>query len=566
MKRSLNHEQLKSLLMEAGLITPEKFDEALKIAKQDDVSIEVLLAQNGYVSDSHLGQIIANYFELHFVELSKEAIDLATQKLIPETVAKNKLVVSFKQDEKTVYLAMACPYDYEFISLLKKKCGKAVQVFYATPMSVLDALKNYRVDLGTHAAELIDALRENQNGTTEKNEDAVIELVDLFLESSYDRGASDIHIEPLKKKVSLRLRIDGILYESFSFPIEFHENIVSRIKILSKLAIDEHSSAQDGRFSFVSGSSSFDVRVSILPTINGENVVMRLLAESSRRLFIDTLGLDANDLEKLKRASLRPYGMVLSVGPTGAGKTTTLYSVLSILNRPEVNIMTIEDPVEYEIEEVRQTQVNTKKNITFANGLRSIVRQDPNIIMVGEIRDEETANIAVNAAMTGHLVLSTLHANDAATTFPRLFDMKVEPFLLASSINVIISQRLVRAICENCRVSIFLNESKGILNEGHEINDLLEQVFGRADVSNIRIYRGSGCKACGNTGYAGRTGIFEVLEMNDDLRSLIIQKASSEVIYKKAIETGLTSMTFDGLRKVRQGITTLEEVIRATKS
>ncbi|MBU1159753.1 GspE/PulE family protein, partial [Patescibacteria group bacterium] len=400
--------------------------------------------------------------------------------------------------------------------------------------------------------------------------------------------ASDIHIEPLGNIVSVRFRIDGVLHEVANYPINIHEKIVFRIKIMSKLRTDEHSSAQDGRFDYAPHTDItdynrssrsvksvaisenqrhvFDVRVSVMPITNGENVVMRLLSERSRRLSLEDLGLWADDFEKVKRAASKPYGMLLTVGPTGSGKTTTLYALLQILNKPEVNIMTIEDPVEYDIERVQQTQVNMKKNLNFTTGLRSIVRQDPDIIMVGEIRDNETADIAINAAMTGHLLLSTLHANDAATAFPRLIEMGIEPFLVASSVNIIIAQRLVRKICEQCRQSYFLSQEEiDLIKSEPNLLNVVEQISGEKDISKIRFFKGSGCKTCNNVGYRGRTGIFEVMEVNDDIRPLIIQKASSDVIYKKAKETGMDSMLHDGVMKIFQGVTTLNEVIRVTK-
>ena len=389
------------------------------------------------------------------------------------------------------------------------------------------------------------------------------------MEYAHDNRASDIHIEPLENSVSVRFRIDGILHEAVQYPHALHDKIIFRIKIMARLRTDEHAAAQDGRFDYKKEDARFDIRVSVAPITNGENVVMRLLAESSRRLSLEDLGLSGADLEKIKRASAKPYGMLLSVGPTGSGKTTSLYAILQILNKPEVNIMTIEDPVEYNMEHVQQMQVNSKKDLTFATGLRSIVRQDPDIIMVGEIRDNETADMAINASMTGHLLLSTLHANDAATAFPRLMDMGVEPFLAASSMNIIVAQRLVRKICEKCKRSYFLSkEELNVLKSEPRLSMYIKKISGKNDFSKIRFYKGEGknCKSCGNTGYSGRIGIFEVMEIIEELRPLITSKASSDIIDKKAKELGMTSMLFDGLTKVSQGVTTLEEIIRATKT
>lgn len=556
--------QLKILLIGSNLLTPDQFDQAEKEAKAKNIPLELSLSENGYIRDVHLGQIIANYLKVEFIDLQNEPIDHTTQMLISEAVARKQRVIPFKQDEKNIYIGTSNTDNHDFFSLLKKKTGKEVVVYYATPLKIIDALKNYKVVIRTSIGDLIKNLQAKETG---KMETAIIQIVSLLLEDAYDSRASDIHIEPMKEEVSVRFRIDGVLHETVRYPKEFHENVVSRIKILSKLSIDEHSSAQDGRFSYSHGTTNFDIRVSILPITEGENIVMRLLADNTKSLFLDSLGLFLGDMDKLKRASLKPYGMILAVGPTGAGKTTTLYSLLHILNRPEVNIMTIEDPVEYNMEHVQQSQVNAKKKLTFATGLRSIVRQDPDIIMVGEIRDEETAGIAVNAAMTGHLVLSTLHANDAATTFPRLLDMGIEPFLVGSSVNIVISQRLVRTVCEKCKESYRIDGTKdNIFKNYDEIKQYLLQFSGKKDVSEIRFYHGKGCNICNNTGYRGRTGIFEALEMNEELRSLISKHADSATIYKCAATTGMTSMLQDGIRKVLQGVTTLEEVIRATKT
>ena len=359
----------------------------------------------------------------------------------------------------------------------------------------------------------------------------------------------------------MRFRIDGILHHVVSLPKDIHGLIVARIKVLAKLRTDEHFAAQDGKIIVKLGREKFDVRVSIVPVTEGENVVMRLLSERVRRFNLEDLGLLGEDLKKVKDGTAKPFGMILATGPTGCGKTTTLYSILKILNKPQVNISTIEDPVEYDIEGVNQIQVNPKKNITFVNGLRSIVRQDPDIIMVGEIRDPETASIAINAAMTGHLVLSTMHANTAATNLPRLIDMGGEPFLVSSSINLIISQRLVRKICTKCRESY--EATKDDLREINIYEDLIKKIFKNEE--KIRIFRGKGCKACVNTGFSGRIGIFEVMEMTDDIQKLIMDKATASQIQARAIENGMTTMLEDGIAKVLLGITALEEVIRATK-
>ena len=556
----LTNAQLKILLLGANLLTTDQFEDALSKAKQKEIPLDEFLILDGIINEEQLGQVVANYLKISFADLKQEKIQEDALSLIPEVVAKNQNVIAFNNDADNVYVATSKPDNYSFFKLLEKKTGKNVIIYYTSSVSINEALKNYRSDLDKKIKSIILELKKSEG-----NESKIVELVDVLLSYAQDNRASDIHIEPLDETVLVRFRIDGVLHEVAEYPKVLHQKLVFRLKIMSRLKTDEQSAAQDGRFTFKNESYDFDVRVSILPITDGENIVMRLLSKSSRRLTLDDLGLDEDDREKIKRASEQSYGMIIAAGPTGSGKTTLLYSVLQRLNRPEVNIMTIEDPVEYDVEHVQQTQVNAKKDLTFSTGLRSIVRQDPDIIMVGEIRDNDTADIAVNAAMTGHLVLSTIHANDTATTFPRLIDMGVEPFLIASALNVVIAQRLVRKVCDSCRSSYNLDEDavKKIQNEKILI-EKIKSISGKKDISKVRFYKGAGCKVCGDTGYSGRIGIFEVMEVTEELRTLITQKASSDIIEKKAIELGMKTMTHDGMNKAIQGITTIEEIIRAT--
>ncbi|MBU2263501.1 Flp pilus assembly complex ATPase component TadA [Patescibacteria group bacterium] len=558
----INNDKLKDLLVPPGHISESDFDNAVQEAEIKKIPLTSVLVEKGLISDEHLGKAIADAFDYNFIDLKKAKIPNELLDIIPEIVVRSQQAVAFELKGNVLRIATTQPENYEFFKLLEKKSGYEIEIYYATAFGIEEALKYYKSDLGLRVKKIIEKLEKNSQA-----EEEIVNLVNLFLEYAHDNKASDIHIEPLNNIVSVRFRIDGVLHEVANYPISIHEKIVFRIKIMSKLRTDEHAASQDGRFDYKVGSNVFDVRVSIMPVTDGENVVLRLLSERSRRLSLEDLGLWEADFKKVKRAASKPYGMLLAAGPTGSGKTTTLYALLQILNKPEVNIMTIEDPVEYDVERVQQTQVNAKKNLNFATGLRSIVRQDPDIIMVGEIRDNETADIAINAAMTGHLLLSTLHANDAATAFPRLIEMGIEPFLVASSVNVIIAQRLVRKICEQCRKSYFLSkeELKMIKSEPQLLN-IIQKVSGEKDISKIRFFKGGGCKVCNNVGYSGRTGIFEVMEVNDDVRPLIVQKTSSDIIEKKAGETGMTSMLYDGIMKVFQGVTTLDEVIRVTKS
>ncbi len=555
----ISTDKLKELLVTPGLIREADFNLAQKGAEAEKVSLVYYLAERGFVTDEHLGKIIADAFDYHFIDLKKVKIADDLLALIPEAVAYSQQAVVFEFKDGEVKLAMSDPDNKEFIRFLEKRTGdNKIDIYYATPLGITGALKYYESDVRSQVKILINDLKVNP-----QNEHNIIKLVDSFLKYAHDNGASDIHIEPLEESVSVRFRIDGVLHEVVDYPIGLHDRIVSRVKFLSRLRTDEHAMAQDGRFDYQIGTSRFDVRTSILPITNGENVVMRLLAESSSHLSLEVLGLSGDDLDKVERAVTKPFGMLLVTGPTGSGKTTTLYGVLQILNKPEVNIMTIEDPVEYNIRHVQQTQVNAKKDLTFATGLRSIVRQDPNIIMVGEIRDRETAEIAVNAAMTGHLLLSTLHTNDAATAFPRLMDMEIESFLVSSSVNIVIAQRLVRKICEKCRASYTLSKDElRLLDKELVLSKIIRKVFDKNDFSKMTFYKGMGCKNCAETGYEGRTGIFEVMEITDELKSLISRKASAEDINEKAIELGMMPMIEDGAHKIFQGITTLEEVLR----
>lgn len=555
-------EKLKELLVAPGYVGEANFDMTALEATNRDASLMQMLVEKGFISDDHIGQIIADHFNYHFIDLSKTDISPNVLQAIPELVARAQEAIVFDKTEHGYKLATAQPENYEFLKFLEKKLGEPVDVYYATPLSVQESLAHYKSEMINQLKALVTKL--SAQGTDEGD---VVPFVDMLLMYAYHNHASDIHIEPLEKEVAVRYRIDGVLHEVLSYPLPLHEKVVFRIKIMSRMRTDEHAAAQDGRFDFKTEHAVFDIRISVLPVVSGENIVMRLLSDRSRRLTLEELGLVGQSLERVTNAVKKPYGMILAVGPTGSGKTTTLYALLEILNRPEINVMTIEDPVEYDMEHVRQTQVNPKKNLTFATGLRSIVRQDPNVIMVGEIRDNETADIAVNAAMTGHLLLSTLHANDAATSFPRLIDMGIEPFLVASSVNIVVAQRLVRNICGSCARSYLLTPDElAIISADPALEKIVKDVLGKERLTKVRAFKGKGCKVCSKTGYAGRTGIFEVMEVTESIRTLITGKSSAETIETEAKRLGMTSMIHDGISKVFRGITTLEEVVRVIKS
>jgi len=554
--------KLRQLVVEPGHVAKPDFESALKKAKEEKKDLSQVLVDNELIKDEELGRLIAEEMGFLFINLKKEKIAEEVLKIIPELVAKNQQVIVFDKTKEGLKVAMADPKNYEMIKWLEKKTGERIEVYFATYSGVRDALKFYKKGIKKEFSDII----EEELGKTKKQDlktkdIPIIKILDTLIEYAYENGASDVHIEPLEGKTQIRFRIDGVLHNVVSLPKNIHDLLVSRIKVLSKLRTDEHFAAQDGKFVVKQDKDRFDVRVSIVPVTEGENVVMRLLSEKARRFTLEDLGFGDKDLEKIKDAIKKPYGMILSTGPTGCGKTTTLYAILKLLNKPKVNICTIEDPVEYDIEGVSQIQVNSKTELTFAKGLRSIVRQDPDIIMVGEIRDEETAGIAVNSAMTGHLVLSTMHANTAATNTVRLIDMGIEPFLTASSINVIIGQRLVRKICAKCRESREIKRDK--LEKLGFSEELINKFFKKGD--KIRIYYGKGCKGCANTGYSGRTGIFELLEIEDNIKEMIMAKINSDKIEDQAVKNGMKTMVEDGIEKVLSGVTTIEEIIRTTR-
>ncbi|OGN09525.1 MAG: hypothetical protein A3J46_05990 [Candidatus Yanofskybacteria bacterium RIFCSPHIGHO2_02_FULL_41_11] len=415
-----------------------------------------------------------------------------------------------------------------------------------------------RTELNFEAPQHIKE-RIEQTITQPASEVSIIGLVDDLIGYAYLARSSDIHLEPLEDKLLARLRIDGLLHDTFSFPKDLHSGIITRIKVLSGMRTDEHQAAQDGRFRFEikEPSKRFDIRVSIIPTYYGENAVLRLLAEQTQIASLDNLALTETDKIKIRHAMAKPYGMILATGPTGSGKTTTLYTILKEVNTREISVITIEDPIEYALDGVDQIQVNPRTGLTFATGLRSILRQDPNVIMVGEIRDEETASIAVNAALTGHKLLSTLHTNDASTTLPRLFDMGIEPFLVASTVNIAVGQRLLRMICEQCKAPKKITDAEFASLAEHVPKEILDD--------HHDFFYGKGCPKCGNSGYFERMGIYEVIEVNDFIREAILRRADAGEIKKIAIKNGMSTLLVDGFKKALAGYTTIEEILRVIR-
>ncbi len=432
--------------------------------------------------------------------------------------------------------------------------------YYANEEDIDTALFLYAKNVVVAFDDIISREVEEAKSTkeAEKKTPLIIKIVDTIISYAYKNKSSDIHIEPQDDISMVRFRIDGVLHDIVKLPLELHPQIVTRIKVMASLRTDEHHAAQDGKIQQQLEWENLDIRVSTVPISDGEKIVMRLLSVRSRQFSLLDLGFSGDDLTKMKSAYSKPYGMILSTGPTGSGKTTTMYAILKILNSRHVNVMTIEDPVEYDIEGVNQIQVNPRTDLTFVKGLRAIVRQDPDIILVGEIRDHETAGIAVNSAMTGHLVLSTLHTNDAPTAVPRLLDLGVEPFLVASSVNVIVAQRLVRKICPSCKTSKEVEISKVGINV-----ELLKKHLGNKKV--ITVYSGKGCPICHESGYKGRVGIYEVLLIDDEMKAAIVARHDASKIGELAKSKGMTTMIEDGIRKIGEGATTVEEVLRVTK-
>ena len=557
----ITNERLKNLIEQLDLVTKDRLEAAYKFAEKNHKPLAEVLVESDLTSDDHLGQIIADEMGFDFVDLDKAVIEDDVLNLVPKVMAKAQKIIPFARSNDGIKLAMVNPGNLTAIHLLEKKTGQPIIPYLTTQENITNALVRYQKGIQKEFNEIIQENISQAKKGLQAEDLPIIKIVDTIIQYAYENKASDIHLEPREEKTLVRFRIDGILHDIIDLPKIVHDLMVTRIKILAKLRTDEHRSAQDGKIRFKLDEENLDIRVSIIPIVEGEKVVMRLLAERSRQFSLEDLGLDAPDLVKLKKEYAKPYGMILATGPTGSGKTTTLYGILKILNRREVNISTIEDPVEYDIEGVNQIQVDPKTNLTFASGLRSILRQDPNIIMVGEIRDEETADIAINSAMTGHLVLSTLHTNDAPTALPRFLEMKIEPFLIASTVNVIIAQRLVRKICSQCIVSeqISLNQLKNKFS-----SELIEKYLGK-EKKEVRIYHGKGCPVCSQTGYSGRVGIFEVLVINEAIRQLIMRRANADEIRQQAVKDGMKTMIEDGMNKVLAGITTIEEVLRATK-
>ena len=555
--------KLLAIVVAAELVKSKEGDTLLEKAADAKLSLSEYLLSENLIPKEKLCRAISESFRVNYVDLDSVKVEPELAKILPEIVARKSLAAVFGRDKQGIHLAVNDPGDEDFIKNFSKRVDSAVIVYYSDEESILRYISRYPSTGGdTSLEDLVN--QASKDGSAQAEHDIpVIKIVDKILASAYLNKASDIHIEPFEEYTYIRYRIDGILHDIVTVPKNLEELLVTRLKIMSRLRTDEHRAAQDGRLRFRVDNDKVDARVSIVPVIHGEKIVMRLLSEKARQYDLDNLGFNPADLKKIKDNIDKPWGMILATGPTGSGKTTTLYAILQRLYTREVNISTIEDPVEYDMEGVNQIQVNAATGLTFAAGLRAIVRQDPDIIMVGEIRDQETASIAINSAMTGHLVLSTIHTNDAATTLPRLLDMGIKSFLVASTVNIAIGQRLVRKICPACRYKTKVSEETAMFISQQLSPEIIKKY--KLDDKNLELYYGKGCPDCQDTGYQGRVGIYEILTMSEKTKELIMAKANAGDLQLQAIAEGMTTMIEDGLMKVVAGTTTIDEILRVTR-
>ena len=571
------------LLLKEKRVTPEQLQEALNYQKANGGKLGHNLVKLGYVKDEEITALLSKQYGVPCINLAEFDIDPLVIKLIPGDTAQKYQIIPVSRSGATLTIAMTDPTNVFAMDDIKFMTGYNVEPVVASEAAVVDSLAKYysmktapaagsagpsALEVATRAlddqlepgdVEVLQDLEEISVETLAKQgeEAPIIRLVNVMLMSAISKGASDIHIEPYEKELRVRYRIDGVLYNIMAPPMKFRDAIASRVKILAKLDIAEKRLPQDGRikirYADDGRTKELDFRVSCLPTLFGEKIVLRLLDRDKLMLDMTRLGFEPESLQKFEAAIDRPWGMVLVTGPTGSGKTNTLYSSISRINKPETNIITAEDPVEFNLPGINQVQIRENIGLNFAAALRSFLRQDPNIILVGEIRDFETAEIAVKAALTGHLVLSTLHTNDAPSTINRLMNMGIEPFLVASSVNLICAQRLVRRICSNCK------EQNAVPPAA-----LTKVGFSGEEIRSVAVYKGVGCEKCTNTGYKGRVGLYEVMELTDELKELVLVGASSMELRKKAVEEGMITLRQSGLRKIKDGMTTLEEVLRET--
>lgn len=543
----IDNKNIKEILITGNYISEEDAKKAEDQAAKSSITFIDALLRDGIVNSDIVGQATAESLKVPYADLNSAAISADQVRKIPEEVAKKLRVVLFNEEnEKEVVITTDNPNQEGLTKELEQYFkGKKIKITYSLSDDINSFFVYYEKPLDTRFSKIIA-----------ESDRVAPEILEEIFDDAITYKASDVHFEPQAKVIVIRFRVDGVLHEAGRLPKENYENVLNRIKVKSALRIDEHYAAQDGSLHYDSKNGiSVDMRTSIIPIVEGEKVVLRILGSYVQGLTFNDLGLTPHNQELLREAADKPFGMILVVGPTGSGKTTTLYSLLKMLNTPDTNITTIEDPVEYKVQGLNQIQVNQMTGLTFVRGLRAIVRQDPDIILVGEIRDLETAEIAVNAALTGHMLLSTFHANDAATAVPRLLDMGIEPFLLSSTMNLIIAQRLVRKICDHCKVSVVKKSEDFDTPQLKSVMKFLPE-------KNLTLYEGKKCEACGFTGYKGRTSIYEVIKITPTLQELIVKHPSALEIWDLARKEGAKSVFEDGLEKVKNGVTTIEELLR----
>lgn len=555
---------LGEILKSKGIISQTQLDEVLKESKRTNTRIGKVMVNRGYATEEDIADALGEQYQIPSVMLSAMIIDPQVIRLVPEAVARRYSVVPVAVDDRTLTLAMLDPLNVLAIDDLERLTSLVIKPVVTTETEITKAI-NQNYGAGGNLEELVKKaersgveLLKGEEDAPEKlervaGETSVVQLVNIIVSKAVSEKASDIHIEPDEDTLRVRMRIDGVLQESVNLPLKMHPAVMSRVKILGELDIAEKRTPQDGRFIVKMGSRDIDVRLSTLPTIFGEKAVMRLLDKSSMILEIESLTPLPDTLETIRKVIKRPFGMILITGPTGSGKTTTAYTLLSLLNTVEKNLVTVEDPVEYHLKRINQVQVNTKAGVTFAGALRHILRQDPDIVMIGEIRDRETAEIAIHAALTGHVVISTIHTNDAAGTISRLLDMGIEPYLVSSAISCIVGQRLVRKICQNCKASYDPDPR------------MLEELGVKLTGKPPQFFRGQGCPACKGTGLRGRVGVYEVLVIDEEIRTLILSKASNNAVIEAARKKGFKSLRIQGIRTAAAGYTTIEEIMQATQ-
>lgn len=566
---------LKKIIKEENLLKPEDLRTAVKAAGKTKLTLAAYLVNNNLIAEDVLYQNLARYYKVPFIDLKGREIKSNLIFLIPTPLAVSRQVMAFAKEGNELKVAMMDPLDLQTIEFIHRKTNLQIKAYLTTPSALREILQKYHASLETEL-QIVKTTEEAGDGEKLKKiaEDLpIINIVNSILDHAVFEGASDVHIEPMEKEVLVRYRVDGILRPVMTLPKQVQPGIIARVKILANLKIDEHMQPQDGRIKLIVQDEKFSLRVSVLPVYDGEKVVIRLLKESTKPLTLDQLGFSDSDRTKVERALEQPHGILMVTGPTGSGKSTTLYSILNILNQPGVNISTIEDPIEYRLKGVNQSQINPRVGYTFATGLRSFLRQDPDIIMVGEIRDLETAEISMHAAMTGHLVLSSLHTNDAPTTLPRLLDMGIPSFLIAFTAKLIIAQRLVRKVCPFCKTEYELTAeniadlekmaSPRRMVELFKKNGCLEK--GDEKLKAWKFFYGKGCSRCNNQGYKGRVGIYEVMEVDKIIAALINKKATVEELKQAALAVGFTTVLEDGLIKAKKGITSLEAVLEAAR-